>query len=123
MKFTCVVFQFQDDGAYPLGLDDIPDAIDFCIIPFFLDVSTVRRYQNRGLWSECILIPRACTAYKCQNYLGDLVCSLQLTPLEGWDVVGIGPFLGVLEPRLTLKESMQLSGRYVPFCRKCQGYS
>ena len=34
-KFTCVVFQVQDDSAYTLGLDDTPNAIDFCIITFF----------------------------------------------------------------------------------------
>ena len=32
--FTCVVFQIQDNGAYPLGIDDPPDAIDFYIVPF-----------------------------------------------------------------------------------------
>ena len=25
MKFTCVILQPQDDGAYPLGLDDPPN--------------------------------------------------------------------------------------------------
>ena len=35
MKFTCVVFQVQDDGAYPLGIDDPPNAIGFCIVPLF----------------------------------------------------------------------------------------
>ena len=35
VKFTCVAFQFQDDGAYHLGLDDTPNAIDFCIVLLF----------------------------------------------------------------------------------------
>ena len=35
MNFTYVVFQVQDDGAYPLGLDDPPDSIDSRIIPFY----------------------------------------------------------------------------------------
>ena len=35
VKFTFVVFQVQDDGAYPLGIDDTPNAIDFRIITFF----------------------------------------------------------------------------------------
>ena len=34
VKFTCVVFQVQDDGAYFLGLDDPPNAIEFCIVSF-----------------------------------------------------------------------------------------
>ena len=33
VKFTCVIFQVQDDGTYPLELDDPRDAIDFCIVP------------------------------------------------------------------------------------------
>ena len=35
VEFTCVILQFQGDGAYPLGLDDPLDVIDFCIIPLF----------------------------------------------------------------------------------------
>ena len=38
-----------------------------------------------------------------------------------WDVIAIGPSLGVQESRLTLKGSMQLVGRCVKFCRKFQG--
>ena len=33
VKFNCVVFQVQGFGACPLGLDDTPDDIDFCISP------------------------------------------------------------------------------------------
>ena len=33
-KLTCVIFQVQDDGTYPLGLDDTPNAIDFFIVSF-----------------------------------------------------------------------------------------
>ena len=35
MNFICVIFQVQDDGAFPLGLDETPDAIDLCIAPLF----------------------------------------------------------------------------------------
>ena len=35
VKFKCVVVQVQDDGDYPLGIDDPPNAIDFYMIPFF----------------------------------------------------------------------------------------
>ena len=35
VRFTCVLFQVQDDGAYPLEIDESPDAMDFCIVPFF----------------------------------------------------------------------------------------
>ena len=34
VKFTCVVFQVHDDGDYPLGIDETPDAIVLCIDPF-----------------------------------------------------------------------------------------
>ena len=34
VKFTCVLFQVQGDGAYPLDLDEPPYAIYFCIVPF-----------------------------------------------------------------------------------------
>ena len=33
VKFTCFILQVQDDGDYPLGIDESPDAIDFCIVP------------------------------------------------------------------------------------------
>ena len=35
VKFSCVVFQVQEDSAYFLGIDDIPNAIGLCIIHFF----------------------------------------------------------------------------------------
>ena len=35
VKFTCVNLQFQDNGACLLCFDDPPNAIDFCIVPFF----------------------------------------------------------------------------------------
>ena len=35
MKFTCVVFQVQDDCAYPIGIDDSINAIDLCVLPLF----------------------------------------------------------------------------------------
>ena len=35
VKFACVIFQVQDNGAYPLGLDKTPNAIDLFIVPFF----------------------------------------------------------------------------------------
>ena len=28
------IFQVQDNGAYPLGLNDPPNSIDFCIVLF-----------------------------------------------------------------------------------------
>ena len=34
VKFTCIVLQVQDNGAYPIGIDEPPNAIDFCITPF-----------------------------------------------------------------------------------------
>ena len=34
MEFACVVFQVHDDGDYPLGIDNLPNVIEFCIIPF-----------------------------------------------------------------------------------------
>ena len=34
VNFTHVIFQVQDEGAYPLGINDTPNAIDFCIILF-----------------------------------------------------------------------------------------
>ena len=34
VKFNYGAFQVQDDVAYPLGLDEPPNAIDFCIFPF-----------------------------------------------------------------------------------------
>ena len=34
VEIICVVLQVQDNGAYPLGLDDPPNAIDLCIGPF-----------------------------------------------------------------------------------------
>ena len=40
-----------------------------------------------------------------------------------WGVVGIWPTLGVLDPRLTLKDSMWLSGKCVWVCIWCQGDS
>ena len=33
MDFTCVIFQLPGDGAYPPGIDDPNDAIDFYIAP------------------------------------------------------------------------------------------
>ena len=33
VEFTCVIFQVQDVGTYPLGIDDPLDSIDFCILP------------------------------------------------------------------------------------------
>ena len=35
VEFTCVSFQLQGDGDYLLGMDDLPNAIDSCIIPIF----------------------------------------------------------------------------------------
>ena len=35
VKCNYGVFQVQDGVAYPLGLDDPPNAIDFCIFPFY----------------------------------------------------------------------------------------
>ena len=35
LKITCVIFQVQDGGAYLLGIDDPPNYIYFCIVPFF----------------------------------------------------------------------------------------
>ena len=35
MNFTHVIFQVQDYGAYPLGINDPPNSIDFCIILFY----------------------------------------------------------------------------------------
>ena len=35
VKFTCVVFQSQDKFAYSLEIDDLPNSIYFCIVPFF----------------------------------------------------------------------------------------
>ena len=35
VEFTCVDFQVQENGAYPLCFYDPPNDIDFCIIPFF----------------------------------------------------------------------------------------
>ena len=34
VNLTRVIFQVQDDGAYTLGLNETPNAIDFCIILF-----------------------------------------------------------------------------------------
>ena len=31
--FSLIIFQVQYDGAYPLGFDDPPDAIDLRIVP------------------------------------------------------------------------------------------
>ena len=35
IKFQCFFFQVQGKGIYPLGIDDPPYSIDFCVIPFF----------------------------------------------------------------------------------------
>ena len=35
VNFTRVIFQFQDDGAYPLGINDLPNSIDFCTVLFY----------------------------------------------------------------------------------------
>ena len=35
VKFTCVLFQVYYKRASPLGIYDSPDAIYFCIFPFF----------------------------------------------------------------------------------------
>ena len=35
VEFTFVIFQVQGDGAYPLGIDDPPYSIGFCVVPFF----------------------------------------------------------------------------------------
>ena len=31
VKFSCIVLKVQDDGAYPLGFEEPPNAVDFCI--------------------------------------------------------------------------------------------
>ena len=33
VNFACIVLQVQYDGAYPLVFDDLPDAVDLCIVP------------------------------------------------------------------------------------------
>ena len=33
VDFTCVILQVQGNIAYPLGLDDPPNSVDFCIVP------------------------------------------------------------------------------------------
>ena len=33
MNSACVVFQVQDDGAYPTGFDDSPGAVGLCLPP------------------------------------------------------------------------------------------
>ena len=35
VEFTCVIFQVQANGAYPLGINDPPNAIDFYIVHLF----------------------------------------------------------------------------------------
>ena len=35
VKFNFVIFQVQDDGAYLLGIDDTPNAVECCVVPFF----------------------------------------------------------------------------------------
>ena len=35
VEFNFFIFQVQNDGAYPLGIDDPPNAINFCIVPLF----------------------------------------------------------------------------------------
>ena len=35
VNFTRVLFQVQDDGAYPLGINEPPNDIEFCIVLFF----------------------------------------------------------------------------------------
>ena len=34
LNFTRIIFQVKDDGAYPIGLNDTPNEIDFYIILF-----------------------------------------------------------------------------------------
>ena len=34
VDFTLVIFQVQDNGAYPLGINDPANVIDFCIVLF-----------------------------------------------------------------------------------------
>ena len=33
LDFSCVIFQIQGDGVYPIDIDDPPDYVDFCIFP------------------------------------------------------------------------------------------
>ena len=35
VEFNFFIFQVQNDGAYPLGIDDPPNVIDFYIFPLF----------------------------------------------------------------------------------------
>ena len=35
VNLTHFIFQVQDGGAYPLGINEPPDSIDFSIIIFF----------------------------------------------------------------------------------------
>ena len=35
VNFYCFIFQVQDNGAYPLGIDGAFNAINFCIVPLF----------------------------------------------------------------------------------------
>ena len=35
VKLTCVILQVQGGGAYTLGIDESPDAVDFRIVPLF----------------------------------------------------------------------------------------
>ena len=34
VKFTCIILKDQYNGDYPLGIYDLPNAIDLCIVPF-----------------------------------------------------------------------------------------
>ena len=51
--------------------------------------------------------------------VGPFFGSSQQRLWEGWDTAGVGPSLRVPESRLTLRGSMQFTGRCVKFCRKC----
>ena len=35
LQFTCFILHVQDCGYYPLGLDEPPDYIEFCVVPLF----------------------------------------------------------------------------------------
>ena len=35
VEFICLICQVQDENDYPHGINDPPNAIDFCLIPLF----------------------------------------------------------------------------------------
>ena len=47
LNFSHVIFQVQDDGEYPLGINEPPDSIEFCIIIIFLGDCTMCRDRSR----------------------------------------------------------------------------